>query len=106
MTTFDDRENAYENKFARDNETEFKITMRRNKLVGYWAADQMGLKESDRDAYAKAVVESDFEVPGDDDVVAKVHGDLEKSGLSLTERDVREAMHRLKEEARQQILNG
>src|SRR4051812_40802456 len=67
MTTFDDRERAFEAKFAHDSDMAFRVTARRNKLVGNWAAQQMGLTPEETDAYAKAVVQADFEETGDDD---------------------------------------
>ncbi len=76
MTTFDDRENAFENKFAHDANMQFRAEARRNKLVGLWAAGLMGLSEADAAAYAVTVVESDFEEAGIEDVVRKVAADL------------------------------
>ena len=76
MTTFDDRERAFESKFARDEEMQFRIIARRNRLLGEWAARQMGLTEAETDAYAKDVVRADFEEAGDEDVIRKVLGDL------------------------------
>ncbi|MEM8731652.1 MAG: DUF1476 domain-containing protein [Pseudomonadota bacterium] len=76
MSTFDDRENAFEAKFAHDEEMMFKVTARRNKLVGLWAADLLGKTGDDADAYAKTVVVADFEEAGHEDVVRKVAGDL------------------------------
>ncbi|MDM8166966.1 DUF1476 domain-containing protein [Roseovarius sp.] len=76
MTTFDDRENAFENKYAHDEEMKFKAEMRRNKLLGLWAAELMGKTGEDANAYAVEVVKSDFEEAGHEDVVRKVAGDL------------------------------
>lgn len=76
MTTFDDRENAFENKFAHDAEMQFKAEARCNKLLGLWAAEKLGKTGADADAYAKEVVVSDFEEAGHEDVVRKVAGDL------------------------------
>ena len=76
MTTFDDRENAFENKFAHDEEMKFKAEMRRNKLLGLWAAELLGKTGDDANAYAVEVVKSDFEEAGHEDVVRKVAGDL------------------------------
>ncbi len=76
MSTFDDRENAFENKYAHDEEMKFKAEARRNKLLGLWAAELMGKTGPDADAYAKEVVLSDFEEAGHEDVVRKVAGDL------------------------------
>ncbi|WP_213271310.1 DUF1476 domain-containing protein [Hyphomonas sp.] len=105
MSTFDDRERAEEARYALDQETQFKINARRNKLLGLWAADLLGLKGADADAYAKSVVIADLEEAGDDDVVRKVRGDLEKSGLTRTDVQIREEMSRLLPVAREQIIN-
>jgi hypothetical protein len=105
MSTFDDRERAEEARYALDQETQFKINARRNKLLGLWAADLLGLKGADADAYAKSVVIADLEEAGDDDVVRKVRGDLEKSGLTRTDVQIREEMARLLPVAREQIIN-
>ena len=76
MSTFDDRENAFENKFAHDAEMQFKADARRNKLLGLWAAKMMGKSEEDATTYVKEVIKSDFEEAGHEDVVRKVAGDL------------------------------
>lgn len=106
MTTFDDRESAHENKFARDHETDFKVVARRNKLLGYWAAEKLHLKPEEHEAYAKEVVIADFDEPGDGDVLRKVLGDLQNAGLSVTEKEVREEMYRLLAVAREQLHNS
>jgi hypothetical protein len=80
MTTFDDRERAFETKFAHDEEMKFRVIARRNRLLGMWAAGQMGLSEAEADAYAKDVVRADFEEAGDEDVIRKVLGDLTSAG--------------------------
>ncbi len=77
MTSFDNRENAFENKFAHDAETQFKIDARRNKLLGLWAAELLGKSGEDAAAYAVEVIKSDFEEAGDEDVIRKVVADLE-----------------------------
>ena len=82
MTTFDERERAYEKKFALDEELRFKSTVRRNKLLGLWAAEKLGLSGAEAEAYAKEVVRSDFQQPGDEDIIAKVRADLEAKGLA------------------------
>ena len=104
MTTFDDREKGFEAKFRHDEETAFKIRARRNKLLGEWLAAQMGLSGEEVAAYAREVVEADFERPGDDDVVEKVLRDLEARGMPMSEHRLRREMDRLLEEARKQIL--
>jgi hypothetical protein len=102
--SFDDRKKGFEAKFHHDQETQFKITARRNKLLGLWAAEKMGLSGDDAEAYAKEVVASDFEEAGDADVVRKVLGDLGEKGLSLDEKGLRKEMDRLAATAREQIL--
>ena len=106
MTTFNDRERGFENKFALDQDQEFKAGARRNRLLGEWAAGLMGL-EGDRVAeYAKAVIKSDFELPGDDDVLRKVFEDLKGSGVNTSEGDVRMKMDELLAKAREAIRAG
>jgi hypothetical protein len=104
MTTFDDRESAFENKFAHDEEMQFKITARRNKLVGLWAAEQMGLTPEEADAYAKSVVQADFEEAGDEDVVRKLLGDLTSAGVETDDVSVRAAIDAKMVEARRQFI--
>jgi hypothetical protein len=104
MTTFDDRERAFETKFARDEEMAFRITARRNRLVGTWAAGLMGLTPEETDAYAKAVVQADFEESGDDDVVHKLLGDLVSANVDMDETRIREALHDATVEARRQLM--
>lgn len=104
MTTFDEREKGFERKFANDQELEFRATARRNRLLGEWAAGLMGL-ENTHD-YAQAVVKSDFEQPGDEDVLRKVSQDLSGSGLSVNEGEVRAKMDELLAIAREQVRGG
>ena len=92
MTTFDDRERAFEAKFAHDEEIQFRITARRNRLLGEWAAAKMGLDAAETDAYAKAVVQADFEEAGDEDVIRKLVGDLTSAGVDIDEASVRTAL--------------
>lgn len=106
MTTFDDRENAFENMFAHDQEMAFKVTARRNKLVGQWAAGKMGLTPEETDAYAKAVVQADFEEAGDEDVVRKLMGDLTAAGVDTSDEDVRQALSDCSVEARRQLMEA
>ena len=106
MSQFDDRERAFEAKYARDEEMQFRIVARRNRLLGHWAARQMGLTEAEADAYAKDVVRSDFEEAGDHDVVRKVLGDLTAAGLDCDEDQVREALKNKEIEARRQIIES
>ena len=88
MTGFDDRERAFENQFARDADMQFRIVARRNRLVGEWAASKMGLTAEETDAYAKAVVQADFEEAGDEDVIRKLLGDLLSAGVETRMQSV------------------
>ncbi|WP_417515596.1 DUF1476 domain-containing protein [Minwuia sp.] len=103
MSGFDDRKKAAESKFALDGEKEFKAQARRNKLLGLWLAEQIGLTGDDADAYARQVVASDFEEPGDEDVFRKVWADVQANKLDLSEHRVRRQMQELLEQARAQI---
>ena len=104
MTTFDDREKAFENKFAHEAELEFRITARRNKLLGLWAADKLGLTDAEAESYAKAVVQADFEETGDEDVIRKLIGDLLKGGVETSDIEIREMLSKFKAQARSQII--
>ena len=104
MTSFDEREKAFEAKFQRDQELQFKVRARRNKLLGQWAAAKMGMSGAASDAYAKQVVEADFEKPGEDDVVQKVLKDLSAKKVQVSAGDIRAQMERLMGDAKQQIL--
>ena len=104
MTTFDDRERAFETKFARDEEMQFRIIARRNRLLGAWAAGLMGLSEAEAEAYAKDVVRADFEEAGDEDVIRKVLGDLTAAGVDCDDARIREALGHKTVEARRQII--
>jgi hypothetical protein len=106
MTTFDDRERAFESKFAHDEEMRFRIAARRNRLLGEWAARKMGLSEAEAESYAKDVIHSDFEEAGDHDVVRKVLGDLTSADVECEEADVREALRNKEIEARRQIIEA
>ncbi|MCK6105546.1 MULTISPECIES: DUF1476 domain-containing protein [unclassified Brevundimonas] len=106
MTTFDDREKAFEAKFALDQEQEFKAIARRNRMLGLWAAEKMGLSAESADQYAAAVVRADFEQPGDEDVFRKVAGDFKASGLSVSEGEIRSKIDELASIAREQIRAG
>jgi hypothetical protein len=106
MTTFDKRQEGFEKKFAHDEELRFKASARRNKLLGLWAAEKMGVSGDDAAAYAKEVVASDFEESGDDDVLRKVAGDLKAKGVALSDQDLRKTMNDLMEQAIAQIKAG
>lgn len=104
MTQFDDRERAYEAKFAHDEEMNFRIIARRNRLVGEWAARKMGLSDEETASYAKDVVRADFEEAGDDDVVRKLLGDLTAAGVEVDETEIRGALDNKMIDARRQII--
>jgi hypothetical protein len=106
MTTFDKREQGFEKKFALDEEQRFKANARRNRLLGAWAAQQLGLTGPDADAYAKEVVMADFEEAGDDDVFRKVRKDFDAKGVKQSDQDIRSTMTALMEQAVAQIKAG
>jgi hypothetical protein len=106
MTTFDDRKDAFEKKFAHDEELRFKAMARRNKLFGLWAAGQLGRTGGEAEAYAKSVVMADFEEAGDADVLRKVRGDLEAAGKAASEADLRRTMDELMVRAVDEIQSG
>ncbi|SFE03450.1 DUF1476 domain-containing protein [Roseivivax sediminis] len=100
MTTFDDRENAFEAKFAHDEEMKFRAEARRNKLLGLWAAEKLGLSGEAADSYAREVVKADFEEAGHEDVVRKVAGDL---GDKSSPDEIRAQMAECLLEAKKQL---
>jgi len=104
MASFDDRKKGFEDKFKHDTELAFKVNARRNKLLGLWAAKELGIPAAEAEAYARAVVMADFEKPGDDDVVEKIVGDAKAKGIDITEHRIRKHMGDLLETARQQIM--
>ncbi len=104
MTTFDEREQAFENKFKHDEELLFRINARRAKLAGLWAAGLLGKTGADAEAYAKEVVMADFEKPGDSDVIDKLVKDLAAAGKPTDEHAIRKESHRLADEAKKQIM--
>ena len=106
MTTFEERGQGFEKKFALDQEQEFKAHARRNRALGQWAAGLMGLEGPHVDEYAKAVVKSDFELPGDEDVFRKVFEDLKGSGVEISESAVRMKMAELLAQAREGVRAG
>ena len=103
MSGLDDRENAFENKYAHDQEMEFKANARRNKLLGLWAAGELGLDGDAAEDYAKSVIVADFEEAGDDDVFRKVCADFDEKGVELSDHLLRKQMDDLLIEARNQI---
>jgi hypothetical protein len=106
MTNFNDRERGEEAKYALDEETQFRVVARSNRLLGQWAAEKMGLTPEETDAYAKAVVQADFEEGGHEDVIRKVLGDLTAAGVEVDEADVRAALEEKTVEARRQLMGG
>ncbi|MBD3761240.1 DUF1476 domain-containing protein [Sphingomonadaceae bacterium G21617-S1] len=106
MTTFDDREKAFESKFAHDQDMAFRITARRNRLLGQWAAGLMNLTAAEADSYAKSVVQADFEEAGDEDVIRKLLGDLTTAGVDIDDGRIRSALEAKTVEARRQLMEG
>jgi len=107
MTTFDKREEGFEKKYALDEELAFKANARRNKLLGAWAAEKLGLSGADADAYAKTVVLADFEESGDDDVFRKVRADLDAKGKKdITDQALRQTMNELMAKAVEEVKAG
>lgn len=104
-TTFDDRKKGFETKFQKDQELQFKVNNRRNKLLGLWAAAQLGKSGEAADAYAKDVVMADFDKPGDEDVLNKVLKDLTDGGQATDAAAVRKQMTKLLDEAKEQLMN-
>ena len=92
MTTFEDREKGYERKFAHDEELKFRATARRNKLLGLWAAEQLGLGGDEAQAYAREVIKADLEIPGDDDVFRKIRRDFDAKGVQKSDHQIRSKM--------------
>lgn len=103
---FDDRERAFEAKFAHDQDMQFRISARRNRLLGEWAAERMGLTPEETDAYAKSVVQADFEEAGDEDVIRKLAGDLTAASVEISDSEIREALNAKAVEARRQFLDS
>ena len=106
MTTFDQRKDAYENKFAHDEELRFKATARRNKLLGLWAAEKLGKSGADAEAYAKSVVVADYEEAGDEDVVRKVKNDFALASVTVADTEIRTVMTELLIKAADDIQAG
>ncbi len=106
MTTFDQRKDAFENRFAHDEELRFKATARRNKLLGLWAAEKLGKSGADAEAYAKAVVVADFEEAGDEDVVRKLRSDFATASVAMDEIELRRVMTELLIRAAEEVQAG
>jgi hypothetical protein len=92
MTNFEDREKGYERKFAHDEELKFRATARRNKLLGLWAAEQLGLGGDEAQAYAREVIKAGLEIPGDDDVFRKIRRDFDAKGVQKSDHQIRSKM--------------
>ena len=105
MNTFDQRKEGFEKKFAHDEELQFKAQARRNKLLGLWAAELMGISGDDADAYAKEVIKADFEEAGDDDVFRKVRADFDAKNVDQSDHQLRRTMDELMVTAMEQIQN-
>jgi hypothetical protein len=106
MTIFDDRERAFEAKFAHDEEMRFRVIARRNKLLGHWAAGLMKLSPVEAEAYAKDVVRADFEEAGDEDVIRKLLGDLTAANVDTDESAIRQALLERTVEAKRQLMES
>ena len=106
MTTFDKREEGFEKQFAHDEELKFRATARRNKLLGLWAAEKLGLTGTAADAYSKEVIVADFEEAGDEDVFRKLRKDFDAKGVDQSDHQIRRTMQELMEKAVAQIKAG
>ncbi len=105
MTTFDNRENAFESKFAHDEELRFRAIARRNRMLGAWAAEKLGLTGEAAEEYAKAVVRADFEEPGDEDIVRKLRADFDAAGVDVSDHRIRNKMSELIAVVMQQLAS-
>jgi hypothetical protein len=103
MTTFEDREKGFERKFAHDEELKFRATARRNKLLGLWAAEKLGLSGDEAQSYAREVVKADLAEPGEEDVFRKVRGDFDAKGVDQSDHQIRRMMGELMAQAVHQI---
>lgn len=105
MTTFDEREKAFEQKYKHDQDMLFRIQNRRNKLLGIWAAELMGLTGAEAESYVKDVIMSDMEKPGDEDVHDKVYADLHAKNIDLSDHRLRKRMDELLQDAHDQVVS-
>ena len=103
MKSFEDREKGFEAEFKRNQELQFRVTARRNKLFGLWAAEKLGMAGDHAETYARAVIDADFEKPGDGDVIEKVRGDLAAKGIELSETQLRAELTRAADDAKRQL---
>jgi hypothetical protein len=106
MTTFDERKDAYENKFAHDAELKFRAEARRNRLLGHWAAAALGKTGAEADAYALTIVQADLQEAGDEDVFRRVRADFDAAGVAKSDAEIREQMDVLLVKAAEQIEKG
>ena len=106
MTTFDKRKEGFESKFAHDEELRFRATARRNRLLGLWAAEKLGLAGEEADAYARSVVAADFALPGDEDVFQKIRGDFDAKDVQQSDHQIRRTMDELMGKAVEQIQSA
>jgi len=106
MTTFDEREKGFESKYKHDQDIQFKVHSRRNKLVGLWAAEKLGLSGAAADSYAKDVVASDFEHPGDEDLVGKILKDFQEKGVKSSAAEIRKELEHKLPIAKQQVMQA
>ena len=106
MSQFNDRERAFETKYARDEEMQFRVLARRNRLLGEWAAGLMGLTAAESEAYAKEVIQADFEEAGDEDVIRKLLGDLTSAQVDIDEDKIRATLDHKLVEARRQLMEA
>ena len=104
--TMQDRERDFEARYAHDQELRFRIEARRNKLIGLWAAEQMGKSGEEANAYAQEIIKVDFLLPGDDDVVQKIVTDFAEAGVDISEHQIRKHMAQFLAEAETQIQNA
>lgn len=104
MTQFDDRERAFESKYARDQEMQFKVTSRRNRLLGQWAAKKMGYSDEQAEAYAREVIRADFQEAGDEDIVRKLVADLTAAGVAVDADEVRAQIDHKATDARRHFI--
>ena len=105
MTDADNREGAAQSRILTDADAAFRVSARRNRLLAHWAAEQMELTPEEASAYSKAVIQSDFEGAGDEDVIRKVLGDLVAAGCDVDQTDVRTALEEKAVEARRQLMS-
>jgi len=106
MANFNEREKGFEEKFRHDQELQFKVTVRRNRLLGLWAAEKLGLAGAEADQYAKSIVESDFNKPGGDDVLDKLAADFTAKGVAISRDQIRHEMGLLLQAAKKQLMEG